>query len=363
MNTTDRAGTPGEPAPYPLGGFEERLLAELKFTVAGAATADPAVMRARARATRLVPLGLTAGLSRVGRRSRPPWLPSRSPRWGWPVRRLILAGGVIAAATAGAIALATVAGGPGGAAQRTQRPDRYGAVFVPPTSASAVLRNAALAALRTPAGAPRPDQFVYTKVYSEQPGQPVSVVQTWLSVSGTRYGWQQGGTVPSGAPWPACVNGWLKQPAAGGPKPIPSRCVPADVAGYLPALPTRSAALRVYLDQHFGVSHDPGGLASVTEEMLTTLYLTPVQRAAIYHVLAQTPGLALLPHVTNVAGRSGVGIRTGVYKGAVHVIIFGRKTYAPLGENWTGVLPSSKGQAGGEVLQRLALVNRVRQLP
>lgn len=45
MNTTDRAGTPGVPSPHPLGGFEERLLAELKFTVAGQATADPVAMR------------------------------------------------------------------------------------------------------------------------------------------------------------------------------------------------------------------------------------------------------------------------------------------------------------------------------
>ena len=73
--------------------------------------------------------------------------------------------------------------------------------------------------------------------------------------------------------------------------------------------------------------------------------------------------MTVLPYATNVVGRSGVGIRTGVYKGAVHVIIFARKSYAPLGESWAGVLGPAKGQAGGEVLQRLALVGQARQLP
>jgi hypothetical protein len=47
-----------------------------------------------------------------------------------------------------------------------------------------VLHRAALAALERPVGAPRPGQFVYTKI-ADGDG---SVYQSWLSVDGTRSG-------------------------------------------------------------------------------------------------------------------------------------------------------------------------------
>ena len=42
--------------------------------------------------------------------------------------------------------------------------------------------------------------------------------------------------------------------------------------------------------------------------MITTSYLTPAQHAAIYRLLAQTPGLTVVPHVTNMKGQTGVGV-------------------------------------------------------
>jgi hypothetical protein len=55
---------------------------------------------------------------------------------------------------------------------------------------------------------------------------------------------------------------------------------------------------------------------------------------AIYRLLAQTPGLTVVPHVTNVRGQTGVGIRSGTWKDSVYTIIFDRRTFAPLGMNW-----------------------------
>lgn len=55
MNITDSAGTPSESARPVLGGFEERLLAELKFLVIEQAAPDPSAMRLRGEAAAAAP--------------------------------------------------------------------------------------------------------------------------------------------------------------------------------------------------------------------------------------------------------------------------------------------------------------------
>lgn len=57
MSITDHAGTPSEPARHTLGGFEERLLAELKFMVTEQAAADPSAIKPRSRAAAAAPHG------------------------------------------------------------------------------------------------------------------------------------------------------------------------------------------------------------------------------------------------------------------------------------------------------------------
>ncbi len=99
MNATDRTGIPGEPAPHPLGGFEERLLAELKFTVAGQTTADPAAMR--------------PGSSRVARAAPKRAAALRGSRTGGALIRRARAGVAAAGAIAAAAAvMALLPGGP-----------------------------------------------------------------------------------------------------------------------------------------------------------------------------------------------------------------------------------------------------------
>ncbi len=140
----------------------------------------------------------------------------RAPvRWG-----LTGAGLVAAAAAAAAITLAATTSAPGAgpaaaSAPPTAPPRLH---FGPATTPASVLRNAALAALQLPAGAPRPDQFVYTKLYRYQQmdSPPGGVLQTWSSVDGTRFGVQDAGPKLKSA-LPACRNGHWWDKAVGEP--------------------------------------------------------------------------------------------------------------------------------------------------
>jgi hypothetical protein len=80
-------------------------------------------------------------------------------------------------------------------------------------------------------------------------------------------------------------------------------------------------------------------------------------------IAADTFVIALRKHDSFDGGRSGVGVRSGVRKGSVYTIIFSRRTYAPLGMNWTAVAGPMKGTHNGEVVLKTAIVNRAGQLP
>ena len=292
---------------------------------------------------------------------------------GHPARRRsrarwAIAGAGLTAAAAVAIAavyaLAPAAGAPGAGPGTSAVPAASPRPsFGPAATPSGVLRNAALAALQLPVGAPAPNQFVYTKLYLRQ-AAGASVMQTWASADGTRLGLQDAGVNLSGA-LPACRDGFWVLKAVGQPaEESKTRCDPAAAAAYQPAMPTTPAALGSYLHKQFGLDPgDSGGLVTQTETMITTGYQTPAQLAAIYRLLAQTPGLTVVPHVTNVRGQTGVGIRSGVWKDSVWTIIFDRRTFTPLGMNWTGVAGPMKGTHNGEVVLKTAIVDSTPPLP
>jgi hypothetical protein len=71
----------------------------------------------------------------------------------------------------------------------------------------------------------------------------------------------------------------------------------------------------------------------------------------------------VVPHVANVKGQTGVGVRSGVYKDSTYTIIFSRATYTPLGMNWTGIAGPMKGTRNGEVLLKTAIVSNIGPLP
>jgi hypothetical protein len=341
--------TPGNSFPQhePLGGFEQRLLADLKFAVAQQAAAWSAADEAAA--------------VRPAQRARRVAWPVR-----WPPRRLAIVGAASAVLAAGvAVALtATPPAAPGGHPAVSHARTGAPASSWPNTAAAGVLHNAALAALEVPANAPQPGQFVYTKVEQHQPQAlgGSGVLESWLSADGVQAGLASGGTPASTGYSPGCRDGWYYYP---NDRAHHQRCSPAQNAAYFPSMPTSPRALRDWLQRHLGggASYASGLLTNV-EAMMTSDYLLPKQKAALYQVLAQTPGLTVVPRVTNVTGATGVGIRADVVdKGSIYTMIFNPRTYASLGMNWTGVSAPVKGLSGGEILLDIGIVNKLGQRP
>jgi hypothetical protein len=277
-------------------------------------------------------------------------------RRAWPTRRLALTAALSASVAAGLAALAVTPGG------GTRPPGRN---FAPAVTAAAILDNAALAALSEPALKPRPGQFVYYKTYTAfkqarpplcgagpcDRGSWVEVTRTvehWASVSGTRPGLNLETDSSDPAKTIRTVVGWC---AHGYAHPSPSgkqdreHCDPRAWASYLPWLPTTAAGMRAYLhrQQHLADTNpeklidgplSPGNLLWSCFDILTRYYLTPAQQAAMYRVLATTPGLTVVPKVTDITGQVGVGVR--YHSAAQHTTwtaIFDPTTFKPLGAN------------------------------
>lgn len=260
-------------------------------------------------------------------------------------RRLLSFGGVSVAAAAVAVGVLITA--PGGATSPR------GTISVHLT-AKQVLDRAAAAALSEPTVIPQPDQFVYTKDtndYGAAAGVRSLVSEYWHSVDGLRNSlitatltYTDGRTSHSSQIYPGCRNGHYN---SGGTSAGACTAWPA----FLPDMPTTASAMLRYLERTQGVEPgDPAGLFHAIAEMGSEYYL-PAQRAALYQLLATTPGLTVVQNVHDVAGRPGVGIQASVFN---MVLIFDPQTYASLGYNFQG--------GGGATLQ-IAIVDQVGQLP
>jgi hypothetical protein len=289
---------------------------------------------------------------------------------------------MLLAGAASAALAAVVAGGLVVASGTARAPGGGGSpAFTPASTATAVLRNAALAARAEPAATPRPDQFVYSKVYDImtcRADRSTGVDQAWLSVSGTRAGTGTGTAsvkVPdrgqSGASsGPACQGARVFPPSLTQSRALRCRpCTPADFAAYMPGMPTRPAALRAWLGRRYHVRPGSAGvidLLGITDDLLATNYLTPAQHVAMFEMLTQTPGLKVVPKESTVLGGTGVGVRWTVRTRVINnkpvtdtfTLIFNRKTYRLLGMNW-----NLSGATGGAALIKLAIVNKPGQLP
>jgi hypothetical protein len=338
------------PALDSLGPARERLLAAI------------AAERIAAR-----PAGATSapgGTPEAGRRPAiiPAPAPARTPRprgrTFWDHRRLALAGLAISVAT-GATLLVTTRG----PAAPALVPPRIDAV------SAHVLDLAAAAARRQPGGPPRPDQFLYHAI-RDGSGH---LYQSWLSVDGTRTGLARG---IGGGTWsylPGCRNGWehLNAPVTRGGTDGWQHCAP--IPAYLPALPTSARAMRGYLERTQQVTigdtvAEVDLLGHDIDNLLRTTYLTPRQLAAMYDFMASTPGFTVVPDAVDAAGRHGVGIRwqvsdgQAIARGDTAMIIFNPHTGAYMGGRTT-YLGESPGSYSGDAVVKLAIVNRIGQLP
>ncbi|MDX3193489.1 CU044_5270 family protein [Streptomyces sp. MN03-5084-2B] len=243
----------------------------------------------------------------------------RSRRWVW------LGGASVglAAAITAVVALAPA--------------DQVGGVGVGPAVAHAdpvkVLTAAANTALKEPAKPPRPDQFLYVK--TETPDHHVREV--WRSVDGTRDsligGFKEGG----------CRNG--KAPMYGTNDPRAEGkledCTPSPV--YRTDLPTTADAMLAYLEKKVGERDGKAGY--IGKEVYGLAYetaLQPASYAALFEAAARVPGLTALDHVTDAAGRPGVGITWPVPAGSgpnakPMVMVFDATTYELLGTDYSAV--------------------------
>ncbi|MEV7039665.1 CU044_5270 family protein [Amycolatopsis sp. NPDC051061] len=195
-----------------------------------------------------------------------------------------------------------------------------------------VLTEAAGAALEEPAKAPRPDQFLYVR--TENPDHHIREV--WLSVDGTRDG-LIGDTEVTG-----CHDG--KAPYSG-PDPAKKRtledCGPSPA--YRADLPTTADAMLAYLAALPGTKD--GDVSSMGKKVFMLAYeraLTPASYAALFQAAAKVPGLKALDHVTDGAGRPGVGITwphpPGSAPGAKPIVlVFDARTHQFLGTDDSAV--------------------------
>jgi hypothetical protein len=238
-------------------------------------------------------------------------------------------------------------------------------------TAKQVLDAAATSALSHPGATPRPDQFIYTKV-GDGGGH---VVQTWLSVDGSRNGLMEDQGPNGKSTMLGCVNGerQIRLPGYNGkPYPGPAKpkaAVPLDgpvvtepctpQPAFFPAMPTTASAMPAYLAKTQGVRlNDINDVAKVVEGIFQSDYLLPAQRAALYKFLATTPGLTLERNVKDVTGRPGIGVGWS-FQGSKAMLIFDPSTYTLLGVTTWG----EKGEVGGAALLQMAITNQAGQQP
>ena len=240
--------------------------------------------------------------------------PGRAKRWFW-------AAGVTAGLAAAATAVLSL--GPA---------DQVGVgVGVANADPVRVLSEAAAAALKMPAKPPRPDQFLYVQTY--QADQHVREV--WLSVDGTRDNLIEG-TKTSG-----CFNGHSRIYGANNPKLEgtidPNPCTPTPV--YRTDLPTTADAMFAYLTKHqSGEKGDVNALGKDVWALADETVLPPASYAALFQAAARVPGLKAIDHVTDAAGRPGVGITWPNPPGSLPeatpmVLVFDANTFTFLGTN------------------------------
>lgn len=323
---------------------------------------DLAELRAqRARLTAAIDAETAAarmgGVAGYGPRTRLPIGRGRRGRW--------LAASAVVVATAAAVAALIVTGGP--PRHATPRPGSPGTAVQ--LTAYQILDRAAAAALNRQAVIPRPDQFVYAEVSAAGGG----VIQSWLSVNGKHDGLVEGVKQPAARS--ACARtqqtvgkgskspqGMKTKPntaglAARAPQVVTGPCTPEPA--YFPDMPTTPGAMLSWLESHQMIPLDLGALSKELGGILTSHYLLPAQRAALFELLTRTPGLTVVRNVRDIAGRPGVGIEA-TFDGVRAVNIFDPHTFAYLGMT---VLNPPGGQPTGMALLRIAIVDRPGQLP
>lgn len=233
-----------------------------------------------------------------------------------------------------------------------------------PASASQFLRKAAINVVKVTAQSdngvviPQPGQFVYAE--TEDPSGTLNM--TWLSVTGATPEFQRW---TSGVASANPSSGDNSNPACTVVQAQNGACFPE--VGYFPDLPTNSTSLLAYLNglgiidaTNAGDVNVPNWAANDLAKGLMFLmessYLLPTQQAAIFNLMAQTPGFTIVPNMVDAIGRIGVGVEW-TYEGDSGALIFNPTTYALLGvRTWPGA-PDPSAPYDGNALIAMSVVN------
>jgi hypothetical protein len=298
---------------------------------------------------------------------------ARPGRWqSWrtrPVKRLAVTTAVAAAAAAAA-ALIVVPG------HSPSAPPPVRPATRPPAevklAAAQFFRKAAAVSGRQPVAVPGPDQFVYT----ETEGANRVASRQWLSAEGNKAGLVEnaGQRRFRSPPCTVAQAQVTRKPPAGQIAPAGYHCV--EQAGYLPSMPADLHKLLAYLVK-VGIADAPprpgsaqaaspgwyaNDLGKCVDYLMQTTYLLPAQRAALFRLMAQTPGFTVVSGVPDAIGRTGVAVRW-TFMGAPAEIILNPVSYAYMGDR-TWPEPGIKASGyDGLALVTMAFVNKAGELP
>jgi hypothetical protein len=114
------------------------------------------------------------------------------------------------------------------------------------------------------------------------------------------------------------------------------------VMPYLVRLEQASASVPSSQDPPNWLANDTG---KAVAGLLQSVYLLPAQQAAVFQMLAQTPGFEIVRNAVDARGRPGVGIYW-LYQGGGAMIVFNPVTYQFLG---FGTWPDGAVPANGQV--------------
>jgi hypothetical protein len=236
-------------------------------------------------------------------------------------------------------------------------------------AAAPFFRRAATVVRRESVAIPGPGQFVYT----ETEGAGGAISRQWLSVEGNKDGLVENSGQRS-FKLPPCTVAEAQVPQKSPPGTLYPRTFKcAEDAGYIPTLPADPHQLLAYLYKigiaQAGDSNSTSWAANdfgkAVDFLMSTTYLLPAQRAALFELMAQTPGFTVVTGARDAIGRTGVGIKW-TYQGSPAEIILNSVSYAYLGDR-TWPAPGFHGPGAdeydGAALVKVAFVDRAGQLP
>jgi hypothetical protein len=289
--------------------------------------------------------------------------PGRATRvrpWSGPGWRLVVTSG-LAVALAGALLTAPAI-------------RLWGASSGASAQAAEILSRAADAARHQPALTPKPSQFIYIKSIGTSAAigdgnhitMQAELHENWLSADGTRNSLvRQQPRSPSNLARP--TGPWQKtvEPPCGDTSGDGTACLPQPA--YRPRLPTSAGAMLAYLYRTSHGQNPPPVQAFITAgDLLSASYLRPAALAALFEAQEKLPGVSVVHHAVNAAGRRGVAVQQ-IFHGISYQLIFNPRTYAFIGGRQVSVSASSGLRVGtilfSYAILRQAVVNHPGQFP